>query len=421
MYENIYIIDGIIFYFTTDPSIVQTLPYVKKWTSEYDWRPIIRIISSADEIRTIIAQRTRTETIELAAYGDIIWAHNIGHALFDGLYPLYTALVKFGYKDSPFTVFTNITVEERTKDIVNNFSGNPVYNYNNVDKTRVYHIKKLISGTGETGNRVITQQYTLYGEKEYNALTYFKERMYKTYNLTVDKPLGKPLKAIIVDNKRYSPKEKNAMKELIEKHTDTEVDIKYIFWQSYKTFAEQLKEIGDTDIHITGPGTGMMYMPFLKKGAVNINLGYIERTETNYDRPNLRIAGTKTDYILPAYLEQSVCAGANYVRTIYYDRYNVNDIETHQLTLLIHTAKTIVGTCVENNLNTDALIFKEYCKRSKNAIETCRYLTGIAYMIELFIHEHPEAVKPSFVDIELLRQIKREFNYGTKYDILPKL
>lgn len=378
--------------------------------------------SSYEELTAYISSLNIVNNIDLAVYGDMEWCHNIGHALFDGLYPMYTALVKFGYKDTPFTTLTNINLDDvghnMAADIVTRFSGHAPLQYAKLDRSIVYHFGTVIAGTNNTGNRVITKEYTLYGEAEFGALTAFKERMYRVYDLPVDAPCGKSPNAIIVHNKRYSSTELGVLKQLCM-HSET---LRYIDWQEYPSFYEQLKIISTTDIHITGPGTGMMYMPFLKRGAVNINVGYIERTQTNGARPNLFISNTTIpDFILPAFLEQSVCAGARYVNTIYYDRYTYNSIEYEPLSDILNRANQLIGNAVGNNLHVDALIFKEYCKRATHPQEICDHLTNIALMIELFVHEHPDAVLQSFVDIDLLRTIKHEFNYGTKYDIVPLL
>jgi hypothetical protein len=55
------------------------------------------------------------------------------------------------------------------------------------------------------------------------------------------------------------------------------------------------------------------------------------------------------------------------------------------------------------------------------ADRVCTHLTDIAFMIEMFVHEHPAAIKQPFVDLELLRKIKEENGYGEKYDIMRKL
>jgi len=416
-YENLYSIDGVITYLTTDPTT--NPPHVNKFTNQYLWRPQIKFFENKEQIQEYLNTFENKQEVELAALGDNIWYGNIGHALWDGLYPLYVALVKFGYINEDFIVLFGDFKNKQTLayDPAVRFTGNDVLDHFSLNKNKLIHFKTLISGTGRTGNRVINENYTLYGEKEYNALSHFKKRLLSRYNLHPDKPLNNPLKAIIIKNKRYSDYEVKVL-EQITKHFNGVLDIKYIDWyHGYSSFEQQMEEIIDVDIHITGPGTGMMYMPFLKKGAVNINLGYMEYPQTNSARPNLLIPELTTNISLPGWMEQSVCAAANYINTIYYDRFTYNNIEFDPLVNLINRAISIVGTTQNNNWNIDALVFKEYCKRCNNPREVCDYLTGIAFFIELFVNEHPQATPSNIKDIKLLRQSKIEFNYNRKYEI----
>jgi hypothetical protein len=64
---------------------------------------------------------------------------------------------------------------------------------------------------------------------------------------------------------------------------------------------------------------------------------------------------------------------------------------------------------VPTNDNLDAQVFIEYCKRTDNPEQICQHLTNMALFIELFVNEHPNAISPDFVNLDLLRQIKTEF------------
>jgi len=338
-YENVYSINGEICYLTCKKE--DNPPYVNKFTNQYPFRPKMVLFDSEKDIETYLNSLSNKQEIQLAALGDNLWYGNIGHALWDGLYPLYIALVKFGYIDEDFVVLFGDFQNKKTLayEPTVRFTGYDILDYFKLDKDVVIHFKTLVAGTGSTGNRVINKEYTLFGEKEYSALSHFKKRLLSRYNLNVDRPINKKLKAIVIKNKRYSDEEVDHIKNVIHyfKH---HIDIKYIDWyHEYSSFEEQMKELIDVDIHITGPGTGMMYMPFLKKGAVNINLGYIEYIQTNSARPNIKIEGLENDkLIIPGWMEQSVCAGADYVNTLYYDRFNYNNIEFESLKLIIEKA-----------------------------------------------------------------------------------
>lgn len=418
-YNNLYFINKTFYYFTNDTSI--KLPYVNKFTNEYLWAPVVKYFpTEKDAIDYLSAYSFKK--VELAALSDNLWYGNIGHALWDGFYPIYVSLVKFGYADRSFTYLTSDFTNTKTLayEPITKFCKRGLMEYPKLDEP--IHFEELVAGTGIVGNRVMTSDYTLFGEKEYGALTLFKNRMLDVYGIKADLPINNRLKAIIIRNKRYTPSELKVLKEVVE-HFKDKLDIKFIDWyHDYKTFGEQLLELQDVDIHITGPGTGMMYMPLLKKGAVNVNLGYIEHIQTNTSRPNLFISNTNVpDFLVPGYMEQAVCAGANYVSTVYYDRYVHNDLEFEPLVKLIEDAILIANKTktVDTNHFLDAKIYTEYCKRCSNPEQVVKYLTGIAFFIELFVNEHPAAINPKVIDIQLLRRIKQEFNFNNKYQIIP--
>ncbi len=420
-YENIYAINGDLFYFTLNKD--EKLPSVNKFTNTSGWAPNIKTFKDLNQMNKYINSFTNRQTVALSVLGDNWWKHNIGHALFDGFYPLYLALVKFNYIHNDFVLLSDTWNDKKIMayDIITKFSGNQIIDYYNLDKSKFIHFKTLISGTGNTGNRVMTKEYRLYGEKEYNALSYFKNRILSRHGINIDKPLntGNDVKIIIISNKRYSTYEISNLNQIVTYYKDKGINIKYINWSNYSSFTEQMKELEDVDIHISGPGTGIMYMPFLKKGAVNINLGYMEHSQTNGSRPNIFIKDCKyTDFIFPGWMEQSVCNGASYISSLYYDRVNYNNIEFEEMKRITDKAIGMINNKIllDNNLNTDAKIFVEYCRRSNNSDKYCRYLTDVAIFIEFVICEHPLATSSKLLDINLLHKIKGEFGYGRKYE-----
>lgn len=417
-YTNLYYINGQFVYLTCDKST--NPPYVNKWTNTYGWRPEIKIFDTEEDLANYVNTLT-LKVVDCALLSDNLWYGNIGHALFDGFYPVYLAAVKFGYQDKPFIYLADNWSNPRVtaNQAITLFSGYPeIWSYPKLQGDFMF--KTLISGTGRTGNRVMNEEYTLYGSK-YDGLQHFKRRMMENCGATPNKPLNSPIKAVIISNKRYSPKEWVAVNQVIKHYENNpDISLSVLDWSTITTFQDQMQVLQDIDIHITGPGTGMMYMPFLKNGAVNINLGYMEHTQTNTARPNIKIPhSTKADHILPGWMEQSVCAGANYVSTLYYDRFTYNSIQYAPLIFLIDKAIKLVQNkeVLENNHNTDAQVFIEYCKRVPNARQVCDHLTSIAFFIELFVNEHPQAVPTDLVDVRLLRNIKDELDMDRRYEI----
>jgi hypothetical protein len=418
-YENLYSINGAITYLTTDPTT--NPPHVTKFMNMYGWRPEIRVFDTEEQIQEYLSTFENKQEVELSVIGDNLWYGNMGHALWDGFYPLYLSLLKFGYKNENFVYLTSDWHNKQIMayDVITKFSGNNLVEYHQLDKSKLIHFKTLVAGTGAAGTSIVNQDYEMYGKK-YDAIRLYKERMYNSYGLQFNKSINDKLKIVIVNNKRYSEQERQILDKIIEFYKN-QYNIKFIDWGNdyNQVFGNQLKELEDVDIHISGPGTGIVYMPFLKKGAVNINLGYMEYPQINTIRPNIKVEGYNNDnWCFPGYLEEPMHAAVDYVSTLYYDRYEHNDIEFEPLKNIIEQAIHIINNkeLTTNNHFIDAKVFIEYCKRSGKGKELSDYLTGIAFFIDLFVNEHPQTTPSHLVNVELLRQIKDELGYDRRYE-----
>jgi hypothetical protein len=422
-YKNLYSINGIIYFLTTEDI---TLPSVKKFTISYDWKPEILKFDSEKKLEDYVQSLNNIEEITLSVLSDNSWYGNVGHGLFDVLYPIYLSLLKFGYVNEPFT-FLSLDWSWRENMmyyVLKNFTKQDLLEYPNLDKNKIYHFKTLVAGTDLAGNRVVNKEMFIYGKK-WDGLHQFKKRIFEVNNIELDKPLNidRP-KVIIINNKRFDSKDKEIIDIVISKLYNI-CDIKFVDWyHDYKhfgneTFKKQMEDFQNVDIQITAPGTAMLYAPFLKRGAVNINIGYIEHTQTNGVRGNLKILESKqADHLIPAYMEQPICAGTYYVTSLYYDRYKYNNLEVNPLVELINQAIKIIKNkqIIEGNLNIDGKIFKEYCKRASDGENISTYLTERSLQIEFFVNEHPYALPPT-TDLNLLRKIKDEFRYDRRYEI----
>lgn len=400
LYNDLYIIDGKICY-VTDQYI--DLPAVNKFINNYVFKPKIYTESVPEVINSI----------ELAALSDCLWYGNIGHALWDGIYPIYLALCKFNLENESFDYLTTEMSNHNTiaYSAIKTFIGGNIYQYDSLDMP-VTHIKKLVAGTGSAGNVVMRPDYTTYGNK-YDALNKFKNRMYERHFVKC-KSKNEEVNIIWIDNKRYTQNERIVIQRIIEERGD----IKYVSYPDYKTFTDHLSLIGNTDIQITGPGTAMIYIPFLRFGGVNVNLGYMEHTQKNTARPNIYIDSCINDnYQFPGYMEQSLCNACHWTSSLYYDRYTHNELEYNSLNQLINQAisLSISGKILPSHHNIDAKIYVEYCNQVDHAWELSNYMTNKAFFIELFINEHPYALPP-YVNLELLRQIKDQYGYNRSYE-----
>jgi len=430
-YRNLYTYQQDLCYFSVGPV---ELPIVNTFRGQNPWAPKVKVFNTGEELRSFVDSLGIEEEEELTVFHECIWHPNIGHAFWDGLYPAYLALVKFGYKDADFNLmcydFSNAEGILAGSPFLK-FCGGKIISrwFPNKLKPSPVRYKTVVAGAGMCGSTAMTTDYHLYGQKEYDGLALFRERMLACYGLPIDKPVNEKPKAIIIRNKRYSPEEV-AILQQAAKDLAPLLDIKWVdFYWDYKNdalplegiatrFEAQLKDYVDVDIQITGPGTGMMYTPFLKKGAVNINLGWLETCQNNSMRGNLNIEPSTAEQIyVPAWMEQHVCVSTDWVSPLYYDRYKYPVIEKDSLYSLIIKGVSMLNQPTPN-LALDAKIYIEYCKRSGRGDEVAQQLTWKAFFPEFFVAEHPCAIDISIVDVALLRQIKDEFGYDPKHNVL---
>jgi len=398
-YSNLYIIDGRIVYVCKDHV---DLPYVNKFINNYQWRPDIYIGDPP----------SYENNIKLAALGDCHWYGNIGHALWTGLYPIYTALCKFNFEHEVFDYFTTEMDNQNTTayPAIKRFIGGNIYNYTDI-KLPNTHIETLVAGTGSAGDNVMRPDYTMYNGG-CDALKKYSDRMYRMHNISQSK--SNAIKILWIDNKRYTTSERL----LIEKIVKERKNIQYVDFPSIKGFYNHLQLFRNADIQITAPGTAMIYLPFMQYGSVNVNLGHMEWPQKNMARPNIYIDNcTNEDYTFPAFMEQSLCNACYWTSSLYYDRYTYNELEYNSLNELIDDAIQLrkSNKVIDSHHNIDAKIFVEYCSRVDHAWKLCNYLTGKALYIEFFVNEHPYAL-PDYIDLSLLRSIKDEFGYNRAYE-----
>jgi hypothetical protein len=422
-YKNLYSINGVI-YFLTVKNI--DLPIVKKFTISYDWKPAVMKFDSEKDLAEYVTNLGNIQELCLSVLADNLWYGNVGHGLFDVLYPIYLSLLKFGYKDEPFTFLSSDWSwrENMMYDVLKDFTKQDLLEYTKLDKSQIYRFQTLVAGTDLAGNRVVNRDLFIYG-KQWDGLYLFKKRIFEVNCIELDTPINveRP-NVIIINNKRFNDRDLSIINQVIARLSKI-CNIKFVDWHhDYKRFGnsafkKQMKDFQKVDIQVTAPGTAMMYTPLLKMGAVNVNLGYIEHTQTNGVRGNLKILeSTQPDHLVPAYMEQPICAGTYYVTSLYYDRYTYNNLEIEPLVLLINQAIDIIKTrqITEGNVNIDGQVFKEYCKRAADGDITCTYLTERSLQVEFFVNEHPYALLPT-TNLNLLREIKNELGYNRNYEI----
>ncbi|CAF1466041.1 unnamed protein product [Adineta steineri] len=349
------------------------------------------------------------------------WMGNIGHSLFDALYPAYVALIRFPPRHvRPFRILATLRECDgcRDEEIVNRFAGVGLlkqYVLNDMSIGNWFVFDELVMGCGLLCQRCTQPNLQLPGGVELDASRLFRDRMYAQHGIIA--PLRRHrssregrnthdvLRAYIIENKRFTAmewKEINAAIDEVNNYTLTYqnqsitnstklnwplINAKILRYGSImpqkkqqsrfnKTitdaksptyeltenrFMAQLRLFRTIDIHVTGPGTGQMYQTFLPDGSVNINLGGLQELR--------RENGNRT---FTTYMEQYMTSGAPYLKGLYYPiNERPNGIKRKQVVRLIREAAKMImdGFSIPVNpiesLAPDGKLYIEMCEKDK--------------------------------------------------------
>lgn len=287
---------------------------------------------------------------------------NHGHLLWDDIYSVYSSIVRFNYSSSiiniiPYNMKINTNKLNDLQNIIIKFFGGKVID-NSELKERITLFKTFITGSSRHCQRCINTDYTLKDSREYNITKLMRNRLYKSYNIK-QKEYSKNniINGIIIDNKRYNIKEKEILFEFIKNINNNynNVNLKYINYKDIKLFSNQLKLLSQTNIYISGPGTGLLYFPFLIDPGIVIHLGHIH-------------------FGCPQYLEQYIAEGCSYIKSLYYppnERMNglnitiLNDLFNEGLHIINSYNKPLYYN-KGDNLNQIGKLFVKICEENYN-------------------------------------------------------
>mmetsp|Transcript_26861 Transcript_26861/g.58398 ORF Transcript_26861/g.58398 Transcript_26861/m.58398 type:complete len:929 (-) Transcript_26861:17-2803(-) len=261
----------------------------------------------------------------LTAAWSPLWHFNPGHALFDGLYPIFVSLLQWNVHERPFLnlLLCGKCVEQivekqmpgsyaAREEVFGQFGGEGILHSDTAPPYGLF--EEVVFGVGTTGQKKDHNgNVTLGACRELDACRHYRTRMYKSHNLEPPEPVSsKPpgeWKGIVIENKRYPAAHLEKVVSVLQTSEDivSSVKMQYVSWSPGKghvkqsgRFDEHLAIIRDTAIHISGPGTGMMYQTFLPDGAVHINLG------------------TTEGYCQRNYMEEYMAEGSPYIHAMYY-------------------------------------------------------------------------------------------------------
>lgn len=286
-YENIYFFNNEFYFLTLDKNI--ELQEVKLLggpehsntihKNEYIFKPNIKIFDNEIEINNFFDK----EIIKIKGitnYFSHYYEHNIGHGLFDALYPSFLTLLNFFNEYNNYTNLINLIYvpgwfcpmkcsRDWVLEVIEKFSGNKNLLKNNLDKNKIYKFEVLIAGSGYAGISSINKNGIMPG-KNLNALSKFRDRFYRNYNITLENT--KTLNIYIIDSNRYSENDKKILLKICKK-LNINHNCNYLNWKDIDDFKKQLNILSKIDIYISSPGTSGNYFPFLRKKSIFINLG----------------------------------------------------------------------------------------------------------------------------------------------------
>lgn len=461
LYKNLYYVDSTFWVLTIKGRNIPTLAVRINAFDMRDFSPSMCEFESYVQLHKFIRSFADPTVIPgLTLYFVQDWHFNIGHALFDGLYPAYVALIRFTSRHlRPFRLLLGIEECKNcwSEDVYSRFAGLGIIKHNILNKMstgRWFVFDEVVMGSGMMCQRCIQPTLQLPGGIELNGCRFFRDRMYAQHGLIPPVARQKHsaegrgprdiLRAFIIDNKRFTYVDRKEIKAAINeinKYTDlhlneSKLNISKLNWPLIRVFyvhyghiksrnhhahqfyapqvdvrpptyeltenefIGQLRLLRTMDIHVTGPGTGQMYQPFLSDGSVSINLGGIRPVR----RKNTRIAYT-------SFLEQYMTAGTPYIKGLYYP---INErqkgIQKNEVVKLIRNAGKLImeGFSIpvnpKDNLAADGQLFidmcendRDFCKlvtaRSLNTDFNCRDI-----WVEDFVHEYRQWKTGGFID-----------------------
>jgi len=346
-----------------------------------------------------------------------MWHQNMGHALWDGLYPAYTSLVQWGRQDEKFRSVVDHNSEcyqANTEDgrcmsegVFKKFGMGDWISMQDLHESDRWHcFTDAVVGSGNRGARVINRDYSLPNGREMNAVRFFRDRMYKAHGL--EPPAARAysaqhrygprsMRGIIVHNSKYSKTEKvmmthlaTAVGSMATQFTEDDgvvgsTNFQYVDLSDLASFKQQLELIQHTDVHMSAVGAAASLAPFLGDGSVHVNLGNNEwpgnQQVYEYDAFGNGQPKPYSEGHGVSYMEEYWAEGVPYIRALYYNSTTQHTgLKRRELQTLAQKAYRLIRSNFSipvepgANLSPVGKTFKEYCQSDQ---EACDYMLAV--------------------------------------------
>ena len=250
-----------------------------------------------------------------------LWLGNIGHALFDSMYAIFTGLMEFGRHAAPFKIINAHARQDApwVRGVIDTAS--PLGMVDGADfffspsAFDAHHLSELLVPNFARCMACVTGEvYEM--DMGYDAMRPFRDHMLARFRPPPATRDG--VRAIAISNKRFSDADRTALLQAMDA-ARPEIQGRWVDWRDLD-FRSQLEVLSNTQIHLSAPGTGMIMQPFLPDGAVHINLGSCSlfSYQTSVTALFYRAWYPSWSDPLPGYMEQTIVASTPYHRALYY-------------------------------------------------------------------------------------------------------
>jgi len=280
------------------------------------------------------------------------WFDRWAHAMFDGLYPAFMSLAKFGLKDHIFTPLVEMPdytgkFDCRAESVQTmGLSKEGIYigaacqmeeafrlfgskGDAGGELLKIHKLHKelrnskesllfehLVGGSAHMGEYAswlalpgtlgsgITEEVAENGR---DIVGVFADRMYEAHGLpppqartASNTPPKDRLQVIITENKRMDFATVSLLKNIASEGIESAspVDIRFVNWQEIQPLRQQLRILRDADIMVSGIGTAMFYSAFLPHGSICLNTGWKDRNNVpSYGEEMLGMANHRSRFV----------------------------------------------------------------------------------------------------------------------------
>lgn len=409
-YNNLYFINNEFIYISSTKHIELNEVYIRTDLKDNTkFKPkLLKVLDSDAFIK-----ENNVEIIEeITLYASHDFHHNIVHALFDVLYPLYLIYINFNIsnENKEFNIFLNLITNQ-----LKPFKGNCSREYSlevfkkfckgnlflNTKIKKNYCFKNLICGIGLAGVSSINKKGIMPGKDLY-VLEKFRNRMMSCYNIEYPKKSNK-INIGIIKGGRFNNEEYTILNKIQNKYNNDNTKCMFIDYYNIQSFEEQLKLISKINIHISHPGTSMFNFVFLNDNSIHINTGCI------YNE-------------FPSLLESNICALSNNILVKYYDIHKYKKILYEPIKNIINESINNINNqlVLKNEIPTFIKIWQELCEKDVKTIKfinnynkgiiSCRKYKLATKFCDGIIHEYKGFKKSdNLINNHILKEIKLNY------------